>query len=177
MYSKLKFQHKMLISPALAILAFGLVLGITLIFGSRSISQMQQVEAGYYPSVEMSRDLEDDLSKIQRGLQDAVAAKNSEALNETDALKEQFLQRLQKGQSNPVLDHRDLEQLDSEMREYYLHARQTTERMISGSVTEDLSLSLSAMRAKYNAIREKLSAKTAKDKASIASAFEETKDS
>jgi methyl-accepting chemotaxis protein len=125
----------------------------------------------------MSRDLEDDLNKIQRGLQDAVAAKNSEALNETDALKDQFLERLQKGRSNPVLDRRDLEQLDAEMRDYYLHARQTTERMISGSITEELRQSLAAMRNKYSAIRDRLTEKTTRDKASINSAFEATRDS
>jgi len=177
MFSKLKFQHKMLIGPGLAAIAFCFVLTITLIFGTRSVSQMQQVETGYYPSVEMSRDLEEDLNGIQRGLQDAVAAKNNEALAETDALKDKFLQRLQKEQSNPVLDRRDLEQMDSQMRDYYLQARQSTERMISGSVTDDLSQSLAAMRAKYNSIHEKLQNNTARDKASITRAFEETKDS
>lgn len=177
MFSKLKFQHKMLISPALAAVAFCLVLGITLIFGTRSASQMQLVESGYYPSVEMSRDLEEDLNGIQRGLQDAVAAKNAEGLADTDALKDKFLQRLQKEQNNPVLDRHDLEQLDSEMRDYYLQARQATERMISGSVTEDLSESLASMKAKYNTIHEKLQANTARDRASISGALEETKDS
>jgi methyl-accepting chemotaxis protein len=177
MFSKMKFQHKMLIGPGLAAIAFCFVLTITLIFGSRSVGQMQQVETGYYPSVEMSRDLEEDLNGIQRGLQDAVAAKNSEALAEADGLKDKFLQRLQKEQNNPVLDRRDLEQLDSEMRDYYLQARQSTERMISGNVTDDLSQSLATMRAKYNAIHDKLQANTARDKASITRAFEETKDS
>jgi methyl-accepting chemotaxis protein len=177
MFNRLKFQQKMLIGPGLAAVAFCLVLMITLIFGTRSVTQMQTVETGYYPSVEMSRDLEESLNAIQRGLQDAVAAKNSEALSETDALKDKFLQRLQKEQTNPVLDRRDLEQLDGEMRDYYVQARQSTERMISGSVTEDLSQSLASMRAKYNSIHDKLQANTARDKASINRAFEETKDS
>ncbi len=177
MFSKLKFQHKMLIGPALAALAFCLVLSITLLFGSRSVSQMQQVETGYYPSVEMSRDLEEALSGIQRGLQDAVAAKNTEALADTDVLKDKFLQRLQKEQNNPVLDRRDLEQLNAEMTDYYLQARETTARMISGSVTDGLSESLAAMRAKYNAIHDKLQANTQRDKMSINRAFEATKDS
>jgi len=177
MFSRLKFQHKMLIGPGLAAVAFCLVLMITLIMGTRSVNQMQTVEIGYYPSVEMSRDLEETLNAIQRGLQDAVAAKNNEALSDTDALKDKFLQRLQREQNNPVLDRRDLEQLDTEMRDYYLQARQSTERMISGSVTEDLSQSLASMRAKYNAIHDKLQANTARDKSSINHAFEETKDS
>jgi len=177
MFNKLRFQQKMLIGPALAGFSFCLVLAITLMLGSRSANQMQQVEAGYYPSVEMSRDLEEDLNAIQRGLQDAVAAKNNEALVETDAFKDKFLQRLQKEQNNPVLDHRDLDQLDTEMREYYVQARQTTEGMIAGSVTEDLTQSLASMKTKYNTIHEKLLANTTRDKASITRAFEETKDS
>ncbi len=177
MINKLKFQQKMLIGPALAGISFCLVLAITLVLGSRSAGQMQQVESGYYPSVEMSRDLEEDLDAIQRGLQDAVAAKNSEALAETDALKDRFLQRLQKEQNNPVLDHRDLDQLDAEMRDYYVQARQSTEGMIAGSVTEDLSQSLASMKTKYNAIHDKLQANTIRDKSSITRAFEDTKDS
>ena len=177
MFKKLKFQQKLLIGPALAGLAFCLVLAITLIFGSRSVSQMQQVESGFYPSVEMSRDLEEDLNAIQRGLQDAVAAKSSETLADTDALNDKFLQRLQQEQNNPVLDRRDLDQLDAEMRDYYVQARQTTERMIAGNGTEGLSQSLAAMKAKYNAIRDKLQDNTKRDQASITRAFEETKDS
>ncbi len=177
MFNKLKFQHKMLIGPALAGLAFCLVLAITLIFGSRSVSQMQLVESGYYPSVEMSRDLEDDLNAIQRGLQDAVAAKNSEALADTDSLKDKFLQRLQKEQNNSVLDRRDLDKLDAEMREYYVQARQCAEGMIAGSMTEGLGQSLESMKAKYNTIHDKLQANTTRDQASITRAFEETENS
>jgi methyl-accepting chemotaxis protein len=177
MFNHLRFQHKMLIGPALAGLAFCLVLAITLAFGSRSVSQMQQVESGYYPSVEMSRDLEEDLNGIQRGLQDAVAAKNSDALAETDALQDKFLQRLQKEQNNPVLDHRDLDQLGTAMREYYVQARQNTESMIAGNVTEGLSQSLASMKDKYNAIHDRLQANTTRDQASILRAFEDTKDS
>jgi len=176
MFRKLKFRHKMLVSPALAGIAFCLVLFITLALGTRSVNMMQQVESGYYPSVEMSRDLEEDLNSIQRGLQDAVAAKNAEALMETDALKDKFLLRLSEGENNSVLDRRDLQQLDSEMRDYYLLARQTTERMIGATAGEDLTLVLSSMRAKYNSIHAKLQANTARDRANITKAFTETKD-
>jgi methyl-accepting chemotaxis protein len=175
MDSTLKFQHKMLAGPALAACAFCLVLGITLTFGARSVTQMQLVATGYYPSVELSHDLEDDLNKIQQGLQDAVAAKDIKALNETDALKEQFRQRLQKAQNNPVLDRHELEQLDAQMRDYYLQARQTTERLISGRMTEELGQSQIATRNKYKAISDKLKEKTLRGKASIDNAFGATR--
>ena len=66
MFSRLKFQHKMLIGPGLAAIAFCLVLMITLIMGTRSVSQMQTVESGYYQSVERSRDLEEMLALLQK---------------------------------------------------------------------------------------------------------------
>jgi methyl-accepting chemotaxis protein len=175
MFGKLSFRYKMLIAPTLAMIGFCVVLLVTLTLGSRSVTKMQEVQNGYYPSVELSRDLEGDLSAIQRGLQDAVAAKNMDALSETDALRDEFIQRLNERKTNPLADRRELDQLQSDMSDYYTTARATTEHMIVGNVREDISQSLAGMRNKYNAIREKLKANTTRDQAAITSAFDETR--
>jgi methyl-accepting chemotaxis protein len=175
MFSKLSFRYKMLVIPGLATLAFFVVLATTLTLGTQSVSKMRDVQTGYYPSVELSRDLEDDLGAIQRGLQDAVAAKNAEALADTDVLRDKFISRLNDGRSNPLLDRRDIDQLQSEMSDYYTLARQSTERMIGATAGEDLGSSLSAMRNKYNAIKEKLQSNTARDKATITKAFDDAR--
>jgi len=176
MFGRLSFRYKMLITPTLAMVGFCIVLLVTLTLGSQSVSKMQEVQIGYYPSVEMSQDLESDLVAIQRGLQDAVAAKNPESLADTDVLRDKFMQRLSDGKSNPLLDRRDLDQLQSDMSDYYTMARQTTERMIVGTGSEDLSSSLGTMRNKYNAIRDNLQANTQRDKTTITKAFDETRD-
>jgi methyl-accepting chemotaxis protein len=175
MFDKLSFRYKMLITPSLGMVGFCIVLLVTLILGSQSAGKLQEVQIGYYPSVEMSRDLADDLSAIQRGLQDAVAAKNPDALAATDALRDTFMQRLGDGKSNPLLDRRDLDQLQTDMSDYYTTARQTTERMIVSAGHEDLSVPLSTMRNKYNAIKDKLQANKTRDKAAIATALDETR--
>ena len=175
MFDKLSYRYKMLITPALAMIGFLVVLLVTLTLGNQSVSKLQEVQIGYYPSVEMSQDLVDDLGAIQRGLQDAVAAKNAEALGETDLLRDKFMQRLGDGKSNPLLDRRDLDQVQSDMSDYYTTARLTTERMISSAGHEDLSASLGTMRSKYNALRDKLQANKTRDKAAITKAFEETR--
>lgn len=175
MFDKLSFRYKMLIAPALAVMGFCVVLLVTLTLGNQSVSKLQEVQVGYYPSVEMSQELDNDLGAIQRGLQDAVAAKNLDALAETDTIRDKFMQRLGDGKNNPVLDRRDLDQLQSDMSDYYTTARQTTERMITGAGGEDLNASLGIMRNKYNAIRGKLQANKARDKAAIAKAFDETR--
>jgi len=175
MFDKLSFRYKMLITPTLAMIGFCVVLLVTLLLGNQSAGKLHEVQIGYYPSVEMSQDLDDDLGAIQRGLQDAVAAKNAEALADTDVLRDKFMQRLGDGKNNPLLDHRDLEQVQSDMSDYYTTARQTTERMITGGGHEDLSVSLGTMRSKYNALRDKLQANKARDKAAITKAFDETR--
>jgi methyl-accepting chemotaxis protein len=175
MFDKLSFRYKMLFAPALAVAGFFIVLLVTLVLGNRSVSGLKEVQNGFYPSVEMSQDLDENLAAIQRGFQDAVAAKNVEALSETDALRDKFMQRLADGKDNPLLDRRDLDQLQSDMSDYYTTARQTTERMITSSGHEDLVASLGVMRDKYNAIRGKLQANKTRDKAAISKAFDETR--
>ncbi|HEV2351274.1 MAG TPA: methyl-accepting chemotaxis protein [Terriglobia bacterium] len=175
MFDKLSFRYKMLITPALAMMGFCVVLLATLVLGHLSASKLQEVQIGYYPSVEMSQDLADDLGAIQRGLQDAVAAKNAAALGETDVLRDKFMQRLGDGKNNPLLDRHDLDQLQSDTSDYYATARQTTEHMIDGSGREDLSESLATMRSKYNALRDKLQANKTRDQAAITKAFDETR--
>jgi methyl-accepting chemotaxis protein len=175
MFNKLSFRYKMLITPAIAVIGFCIVLLVTLALGNRSANELKGVQTGYYPSVEMSQDLNDILGAIQRGLQDAVAAKNIEALADTDGLRDKFMQRLGDGKNNPLLDRHDLDQLQSDMSDYYRTARQTTERMITGAGQGDLVTSLSTMRDKYNAIRDKLQANKTRDKDAITKAFEETR--
>lgn len=175
MFAKLSFRYKMLLTPALAMIGFFAVLLATLILGHLSVGKLEEVQIGYYPSVEMSQDLADNLSAIQRGLQDAVAAKNAGALSETDLLRDKFMQRLGDGKNNPLLDRRDLDQLQTDMSDYYTTARQTTEHMIDGSGHEDLSASLTTMRDKYNTLRDKLQSNKTRDKAAITKAFDETR--
>ncbi len=174
MFKKLSFRYKMLITPALAVIGFCIVLLVLLTLGNKSVSKLQEVQNGYYPSVEMSQDLYDNLGAIQRGLQDAVAAKNLDALSETDALRDKFMQRLGDGKNNPLLERREFDQLQSDMSDYYATARRTTERMITNTGHEDLSSSLATMRDKYNSIRAKLQANKARDKDAITKAFDET---
>jgi methyl-accepting chemotaxis protein len=175
MFDKLSFRYKMLITPALAMIGFCIVLLATIILGRLSVGKLEEVQTGYYPSVEMSQDLADDLGQIQRGLQDAVAAKNAAALGDTDALRDKFMQRLADGKNNPLLDRADLDQLQSDMSDYYSTARQATEHMISGTGQNDLITSLATMRTKYNALKDKLQANTTRDKAAITKAFDATR--
>ena len=73
-FDSLSFRFKLLLLPAAAAVGFLLTLLVTMILGSRTSERLRLAETGHGPSLEMSRNLEQTLTQIQRALQDAVAA-------------------------------------------------------------------------------------------------------
>src|SRR5437870_5592983 len=91
--ANLKFRYKILLLPAIAALSFAFILVATVTLGKQNGRLWSDIEGGYYPAIEISRDLEDTLSKIQRGFQDSVAASDREGLTACDELRADFLRR------------------------------------------------------------------------------------
>lgn len=168
----LSFKWKLLTLPGLAALGFLLMLLTVVMTGTRSTERLQLIESGYGPNLELSRDLEEVLQGIQRGMQDAVAAANLGFSADTDPLAEAFLQKLKDAKSNPVAQPRQMAELEAAFRAYYATASNTTRGMINRAPGDDLTSALLTMRDQYNAIRGTLKANTARDKASMAVAFE-----
>jgi methyl-accepting chemotaxis protein len=149
----LSFRWKLLSLPALAAVGFLLMLLTVLATGSRSAGRLKLIEAGYVPSLELSRDLEETLQLIQRGMQDAVAAANLDFASGTDPLRDTFLKKVAAIRDNPVSDRDEAAQLEAAFRTYYVTASDTTRRMILRTGGEDLTASLEKMRSQYNQIR------------------------
>lgn len=175
MIEKLSIRRKLLLVPALAVVGFCVVFAVTFGLGLLTSNQLGRVQTGYYPSVELSQGLNESLGEIQRGFQEAVAASDTDRLADVDALFDTFMQSVTEARSNVLLDSRELEQLQSDMDDYYSIARETSEAMIISAGDEDLSASLVAMREKYISIRDKLEANKARDEAAIGQAFDDTR--
>ncbi|HEU4388577.1 MAG TPA: methyl-accepting chemotaxis protein, partial [Blastocatellia bacterium] len=175
MFKNVKFKYKVMFLPSLAALAFLMILLVSIYWGSDNQNRMARIEAGCYPSLEMSRDLENLLKEIQRGLHDASAAQSVTGLSETDDLKDRFLERLNEGQGLALNDAAQTAQIKVTMQEYYKLARDTTQRMINGETGEEMTGALQLMTVKYNQINETLQSKTERDKAEIAAAFASTR--
>ncbi|MBI4538025.1 MAG: methyl-accepting chemotaxis protein [Gemmatimonadetes bacterium] len=171
MFRNLKFAYKIGLLPALAGVAFLLTLIVTLYLGTRSARALSQIQTGHYPSLELSTDLEGMLVAIQRGLQDAVAARDVEALAQMDTLQDAFLRRLETGRGNPIVVPEDLDRLATRFREYYTLARETSSRLIAEERGEGLLAALEAMRTRYNTLHQELAANTRRDREAIAGAF------
>src|SRR5262245_8043553 len=95
MLKNLSFKFKVLLLPGVALIAFLLILIVSLLTGSDIERRLTRIEKGYYPSLELSRDLEEILAAIQRGIEYGSAAGDAKTLSATDALADQFQRRLE----------------------------------------------------------------------------------
>ena len=130
MFSKLKFAHKILMMPLVAAFALLLILVSTVFAVSRTERLSSTIEVGYFPLTEMHNDLDLILGSIQRTLQDAAAAHDHLALDEADALHDQFVARLESERENPAVEADEVERLTELFDAYYSVGREMTVAMI-----------------------------------------------
>src|SRR5579862_3351991 len=169
------FKWKVLQLPGLAAVGFVLLLLVTAASGVVSANRLSKVETGHGPWLQVSRDLEETVQSIQRGLQDAVAADSQDLLGGTDSLRDAFLKELAEAKANPVADPGEIAALEASFRDYYEVASSVSRRMIVHAKGDDLTASLEQMREKYNAIKSRLQANTVRGKADVARAFDEAR--
>ncbi len=154
--SRLKFSHKVFLMPALA------AAGIIVIFVAVQLSAghteglVEQIDSGYIPKLELSRDLVETLAQIQRGLQDAALAADPSILAETDNLSASFAARLDSERNNPTMDPAEREGLAASFNDYYDLARDTTRRLIAQEAGDALSAALGRMQEDYLGIKASL---------------------
>jgi methyl-accepting chemotaxis protein len=171
MLSNWKFAHRIWLLPALAAAALGLVLALGAALGGRNVRTLTQIEQGYYPAVELRHALLADLVALQRMLQDAVAARDGDALTGADTLASTFRGRLAGAIANPVLQRGELERLQAEFDAYYQMARGTTARLVAGDTAADLAGALEQLRAGYAGLTARLDAAVSRDQGNAAAAF------
>jgi methyl-accepting chemotaxis protein len=174
-FTNLPMKTKLLVLPAFATLGLLVVMLAALLFDARAGREMQRVERGYYPSVQLGRDVHDGLAALQRGLQDAVSASDAASLGETDKIHDKLMRRLQEGRTNPVLTSRDVDSLRIAIDNYYTLARATSQRMIAGETGDAIFSSLTEMRTRYMAVTALVNERLRRDQAAIAAAFVEAK--
>jgi len=170
----LSFRYKLLLLPLGAAVGFVAILLVSIVYGNRNERLLNAVQTGYYPSVELSDGLDDNLKSIERGLQDAVAASNAPAIDDVDKLRDEFLRRLSEAQKLPGADTERIGVLRSALVDYYTEARSTSLRMIKGETGDAMMAALQTMRTKHQTVERLIADSIARDRRAIASAFETT---
>src|SRR5687768_12781935 len=92
-FTNLPMKTKLLVLPAFATAGLLVVMLAAWLFDARAAREMQRVEQGYYPSVQLGRDVHDGIAALQRGLQDAVSASDAAGLEDTDKIHVQLTRR------------------------------------------------------------------------------------
>ena len=175
MLENLKFSQKIVLMPAVAGIAFVLIVVMTYWAGASNARVTQRIEQGHSAGLELGRDLETNLEKLQRGLQDSAAVADAGMLAQTDAARDAFLNRLHSGRTNPVLDPAELNGMEAALWDYYSGARPTTERMIGGETGQRLAVDLEKMRVAYNQLRGRVESFTERQRTQVEDAFGEAR--
>jgi len=170
-FADLSFRRKMSVLTSLAAGAFAALVLINLALGAVNERHLQRIEHGYYPMVQVSRSLQQQLAMLQRALQDAVAAQDVEAVAATDSLRGAFEATARSAAGNVVAEPGEMAALERSFLDYYALARQTSERLAQGESDESIIAALQSMTGRYNGIRETLDRRTERDVAAIQSAF------
>jgi methyl-accepting chemotaxis protein len=166
-----KIAYKILLMPALAAVALLVIVILTPLAVTKNEELMTEIETGYFPAAELTRDLVEKLAGIQRGLQDAAAAHDADFLSEPDALRDDFLAVVEQARENPTLVGMNLDGLASRFLAYYELARNTTFRFIQEETGEGLATALETMQREYNAIRETVEEARASGRQKMRQAF------
>jgi methyl-accepting chemotaxis protein len=165
------FQRKILFLPRIAAAAMTLMLVMTVAFGAAGMRSAQRIQRGHYPSVTLSRDLREGLARIQRRLQDGVAARDLEPIGEADAIRDSLLAAMDAARGNPQIERAGLDSLKQSIVAYYAAGRGASTRMVDGEIGEGVFAALQEMTARYTAVSRRLEANIARDQAEIERAF------
>ena len=173
MFQSMSFRKKVLLLPLSAAIAFSVVLASSFYFGEQSSDALSKVEKGYYPAIDLNRDLEGLLATLQRSLQDAVAASDEDGLIRAQDIRRQFLERLATGKNNPAIDQATRKELEIAFDNYFALASGAAGQMIAQEdFDEGLTVTLRQVASEYNAIRETLESNSKSFSLALAKGFE-----
>jgi len=132
-------------------------------------SRITVLHQRYLPRVELGPKLSSDFVKLTRGLQDAVAARDTDALEATKELERAFVQHLE--EARPALDAQDVTALRTGLEDYYQAAYDVSRRMVAGETGAAIVESVHGMQKKQARLKKLLETGTAFNRSTLDGAF------
>ena len=166
---RLTFRAKLTAIVGTSALAFLVLVLASTLLSSRVQRELSNIEDHYVPRVELGPNLDTQFERLRRGFQDAVAARDVEALARTRELLSAFLDRL--AAAHDAVDPVKATALRSAVEEYHAAAYEVSRRLIDGETGEPLVEAMSAMQAKQNRATQALKEVTTFDKGQLGDAF------
>jgi methyl-accepting chemotaxis protein len=153
---QLHFRQKLRLAPTVAAVALGLIFVTTLALGLTVQRRQARIQQGFYPAVQLSNQLTEQLVTTQRTLQDAASAADPERLQAADSLSRAFAAAIATANENPMMDSVAANAVGSAYAAYYRVARSSTERIMSGTGGADAMAGMREMVTAHNALKAQL---------------------
>ncbi|HET6280768.1 MAG TPA: response regulator [Polyangia bacterium] len=149
--------------------AFIILIAASTVISGRVKEELIRVQNRYLPRVELGPQLTAQFERLQRSFQDAVAAHDPDALDETRQHKDRLLQTLTEAGS--VLDPTKVAVLRNETEEYYAVAYDVSRRLLGGETGEAVVTTMGAMQTKRARALEAVKAAAGFDRGELEKAF------
>jgi methyl-accepting chemotaxis protein len=158
MFNNIKLRFKILLFPVLFTAAILAVFVIFQITNTKSKNNLERIENGFVPYVEKAQQLEFLMEKLQRGMQDAVAAADEEKLSATQEIYNSINVVIAEIDQNEVgKGSAEIIEVKNSINNYFDLATSVSSAMIKGDFSEQLSSNIQKMVNDYNLIKEDLS--------------------
>ncbi len=147
----MRFQHRIMILPILAAVAFLAILVLSRVGTTRGEQLIERIETEFYAALEQSHRLEMLAVQLPYTLQGAMTAGDPDMIEEAALLRDEFLATVEAARALPHADQDDLDELGLRCDTYFEVASRATARMIESDidVDEHLLADLSLMRTRH----------------------------
>jgi CheY-like chemotaxis protein/HAMP domain-containing protein len=162
------FRIKLLGIVGVAAASFAVLIALSAASSTQIADQLRTIRDRHVPRLEQGPRLNHQFERVRLAMQDAVAAQDRTALEDTRSARDEFLHQLRNGSLNAA----DASELSSAFQDYYDAARDVSRRLIDGESGEALVNLMSAMQARQLRATELLHRATAFDQRELARAFE-----
>lgn len=171
----LKFKYKIAILPVLFIISMAGMVIVTTTSNSKNQKLLGNIENGYVSYYGMSNHMQMLMKELQRQFQDAVSATDLDKLAQSNSYKSEFDSLISSASQNSVLQNdTSLTKLKEVFGKYYQTAYQTSEKMIGGNYSEDVTTNIQVMINGFKETTTLLNTIENDSKARMRQAFEAT---
>ncbi len=170
-FAQQPFRKKLTWLPNLAAAALVLTVSVNVLFGVINGRRLERIEKGHYPLMQTTGSLEVTLWRLQRELQDAVAAADPDRFAASDDLSRTFAEELHGIATNSTVSDAEVAQLNDEFTAYYTLARATSARLVADGPSDALLPTLQLMQKRYRDLVQSLAAIRTRSSVAMDEAF------
>ncbi|HZL21191.1 MAG TPA: HAMP domain-containing protein, partial [Polyangia bacterium] len=166
---RLSFRTKLIAIVGTAATALLILIVASAAISNRTEQELAKIQERHLPRLQLGPQLQADFERLKRGLQDAVAARDSDAIAATRAIEAKFLGDLDGGGS--AVTPGQIASLRAAMDDYYGAAVDVSRRLVAGETGERLVDAMTAMQARQARAADLLDTITAFNPHDLAAAF------